>query len=115
MMEPRRLRQQTMQRRLPRDATAQILTADTREALAPWRVPTTLVRMSRTSFNKSAWIRSQPASLSAKEVIEKAKREGLSLSASSLHVEFQQLAVRLGTEEAQRLLAQLPPLVLAQL
>ena len=34
---------------------------------------------------------------------------------SSLHVEFQQLAVRLGTEEAQRLLAQLPPLVLAQL
>jgi hypothetical protein len=88
--------------------------------------------------------------LSAKEVVEKAKREGLSLSpamvytvrstakaasskaplraasvsrgrsprasnVSSLGVEFQQLAVRLGTEEAQRLLAQLSPLVLAQL
>jgi hypothetical protein len=109
--------------------------------------------MAKTSLNKSAWIRAQPASLSAKEMVEKAKREGFSLSpamvytvrstsakaststarasqrraaaphtrqrttadASSLHGQFQQLAVRLGTEEAQHLLAQLPVLVLAGL
>jgi hypothetical protein len=107
--------------------------------------------MSRTGLNKSAWIRAQPASLSAKEMVEKAKGEGFSLSpamvytvrsttakassasvpqrsttasrtrpripsnVSSLHTQFQQLAVRLGTEEAQRLLTQLSPLVLARL
>lgn len=99
--------------------------------------------------NKSAWIRSQPPSLSAKEVVEKAKGEGITLSlaqvytarstakrqgvgrrgpssvaaaaigkrgpgrpkgsgtsqiSSDLRRQFVTLAVRIGTDEAQRLL-----------
>jgi hypothetical protein len=93
--------------------------------------------------NKSAWIRSQPSSLSAKEVVEKAEAEGIALSlaqvytarstakkpgagsgrrgegrrgpgrpksstnsanSSDLRKQFVQLAVRVGTDEAQRLL-----------
>jgi hypothetical protein len=93
--------------------------------------------------NKSAWIRSQPKSLSAKEVADKAKAEGIKLSlaqvytarstakregdsksgnaaprrgpgrpkgspvsasSSDLRRQFVQLAVRVGTDEAQRLL-----------
>ena len=100
--------------------------------------------------NKSAWIRSQPPALSAKEVVEKAKSEGITLSlaqvytarstakragqgvgrrsgavaapaagkrgpgrpkgsgtsqiSSDLRRQFVTLAVRIGTDEAQRLL-----------
>ena len=95
--------------------------------------------------NKSAWIRSQPASLSAKEVVDKAKSDGIALSLAQVYTarstakrrpdtnagkqttgskrgpgrpkaveskaasgdvrrQFMVLAVRLGTEEAQRLL-----------
>lgn len=101
--------------------------------------------------NKSAWIRSQPPALSAKEVVEKAKGEGITLSlaqvytarstakragqgagrrggsvaaaavgkrgpgrpkgsggtsqiSSDLRRQFVTLAVRIGTDEAQRLL-----------
>jgi len=35
--------------------------------------------------NKSAWIRSQPPSLSAKEVVEKAKGEGITLSLAQVY------------------------------
>ena len=94
--------------------------------------------------NKSAWIRSQPGSLSAKEVVDKAKAEGIQLSLAQVYTarstakkqgaspnggrapgrrgpgrpkgsgasavsgdvrrQFVQLAVRLGTDDAQRLL-----------
>lgn len=97
--------------------------------------------------NKSAWIRSQPPSLSAKEVVEKAKGEGITLSLAQVYTarstakrqgvgrrgavataavgkrgpgrpkgsgtsaisadlrrQFVTLAVRIGTDEAQRLL-----------
>jgi len=85
-------------------------------------------------LNKSQWIRSQPKSLSAREVVERAKAEGIVLtmpqvytaratsprsasakrgrgSSSTGRVEllhqFTVLAVRLGTEEAQRVLDRL--------
>jgi hypothetical protein len=35
--------------------------------------------------NKSAWIRSQPSSLSAKEVVEKAEAEGIALSLAQVY------------------------------
>jgi hypothetical protein len=35
--------------------------------------------------NKSAWIRSQPPALSAKEVVEKAKGEGITLSLAQVY------------------------------
>lgn len=99
--------------------------------------------------NKSAWIRSQPPALSAKEVVEKAKGEGITLSLAQVYTarstakragqgvgrrgavaaatvgkrgpgrpkgsgtsaisgdlrrQFVTLAVRIGTDEAQRLL-----------
>ena len=94
--------------------------------------------------NKSAWIRSQPGALSAKEVVDKAKAEGIQLSLAQVYTarstakkqgratngarsgarrgpgrpkgsgaspvsgdarrQFVQLAVRIGTDEAQRLL-----------
>jgi hypothetical protein len=99
--------------------------------------------------NKSAWIRSQPPSLSAKEVVDKAKGEGIVLSLAQVYTarstakrqgaarrgtaaaaapstakrgpgrpkgtgaspisgdlrrQFVTLAVRIGTDEAQRLL-----------
>lgn len=97
--------------------------------------------------NKSAWIRSQPPALSAKEVVEKAKAEGITLSLAQVYTarstakrqggatrgapaagrrgpgrpkaaatsavsgdlrrQFVQIAVRLGTDEAQRLLDRL--------
>jgi hypothetical protein len=112
-------------------------------------------RSMKTRLNKSAWIRAQPASLSAKDVVEKAQREGIELSsamvytvrslatkagsaaraprsagpraaastrtarsapeAASLRVQFQKIVVRIGTEEAQRLLTRVQPLVLAEL
>lgn len=92
--------------------------------------------------NKSAWIRSQPPNLSAKEVVEKAKGEGIKLSLAQVYTarstakrqgepkrgagapakrgpgrpklvgtatgdlrrQFVALAVRIGTDEARRLL-----------
>lgn len=94
--------------------------------------------------NKSAWIRSQPPTLSAKDVVEKAKGEGITLSLAQVYTarstakrqgaarrgaapavakrgpgrpkaggsaisgdlrrQFVTLAVRIGTDEAQRLL-----------
>ncbi len=94
--------------------------------------------------NKSAWIRNQPGTLSAKDVVEKAKGEGITLSLAQVYTarstakrqgepkrgapvavkrgpgrpkgsatsaasgdlrrQFVQLAVRIGTDEAQRLL-----------
>ncbi|HEX7480657.1 MAG TPA: hypothetical protein VF331_22845 [Polyangiales bacterium] len=36
-------------------------------------------------INKSAWIRSQPASMSAKDVFEKAKAEGIKLSVAQVY------------------------------
>jgi hypothetical protein len=96
--------------------------------------------------NKSAWIRSQPGTLSAKDVVEKAKAEGITLSLAQVYTarstakrqgepkrgaapavvgkrgpgrpkgsvtsavsgdlrrQFVQIAVRIGTDEAQRLL-----------
>jgi hypothetical protein len=35
--------------------------------------------------NKSAWIRAQPASLSAKEVVDKAKSDGIKLSLAQVY------------------------------
>ena len=96
-------------------------------------------------LNKSAWIRSQPAPLSAKEVVDKAKQDGIVLSLAQVYTarstarnrpgakvsgtasvgkrgpgrpkaaeskvasgdlrrQFMALAVRLGTDEARRLL-----------
>jgi hypothetical protein len=93
--------------------------------------------------NKSAWIRNQPPNLSAKEVVEKAKGEGIKLSLAQVYTarstakrqgepkrgaaaapakrgpgrpkmigtatgdlrrQFVALAVRIGTDEARRLL-----------
>jgi hypothetical protein len=92
--------------------------------------------------NKSAWIRSQPGGMSAKEVVDKAKGEGIKLSLAQVYTarstakrqgepkgngagrrgpgrpkagaapavsgdlrrQFVQLAVRIGTDEAQRIL-----------
>ena len=92
----------------------------------------------RARVNKSAWIRNQPSALSAKDVVSKAKAEGIKLSLAQVYTarstakrgasskpatgpkrpkrhaaktpkddlrkQFIQLAVRLGTDEAQRLL-----------
>jgi hypothetical protein len=89
-------------------------------------------------INKSAWIRKQPKSLAAKEVVERAKKEGFALTLAQVYTarsaasraggapigkpgrkpgstkaalvltdlqrEFVQLAVRIGTDEAARLL-----------
>ena len=96
-------------------------------------------------LNKSAWIRSQPAALSAKEVVDKAKQDGIVLSLAQVYTarstakhrpgqsgrgtapvakrgpgrpkaaeskaasgdlrrQFMALTVRLGTDEARRLL-----------
>jgi len=86
-------------------------------------------------INKSAWIRSQPASLSASEVHAKAKKEGITLSIAQVYTarstakakagivargvgrprkeaseltdlqrQFAALAVRIGTEDAMRIL-----------
>jgi hypothetical protein len=99
-----------------------------------------------TRVNKSAWIRSQPASTPAKELVEKAKAAGIKLSiaqvytarssakkkgvvkgrpgrkpasltalavkrtgvgVSDLRHQFISIAVRIGTDEAQRLLDRL--------
>lgn len=87
-------------------------------------------------INKSAWIRAQPKTLSAKDTIAKAKKEGFTLTAAQVYTarstgeptgkrgrplgsgkgtvigeltdtqrQFLALAVRIGTDEAQRLLA----------
>ena len=37
--------------------------------------------------NKSAWIRNQPGTLSAKDVVEKAKGEGITLSLAQVYGE----------------------------
>ena len=37
------------------------------------------------TINKSAWIRSQPESMSAKEVMEKAKAEGIKISLAQVY------------------------------
>ena len=83
-------------------------------------------------INKSAWIRSQPASMSAAEVHAKARKEGIKMSIaqvytarstaknktfgkvgrpskqnavmSDLQRQFAALAVRIGTEDAMRIL-----------
>ena len=102
-------------------------------------------KKSGTRVNKSAWIRSQPASLSAKDVVEKAIEEGIKLSLAQVYTarstanrkpgtdksseaaevkrgpgrpkgrgraavsgdlrkQFMLIAVRIGSDEAQRLL-----------
>ena len=43
------------------------------------------VKSSATKVNKTAWIRSQPATLSAKEVVETAKAEGITLSVAQVY------------------------------
>lgn len=91
-----------------------------------------------TKINKSEWVRSQPLTLSAKEVIEKASQLGIKLTTAQVYViryearrgrtsvrgrprldvsqvtapstpaamqhQFLQLALRIGTVEAQRLM-----------
>jgi hypothetical protein len=81
-------------------------------------------------LNKSEWIRRQPVSMTAKDVVAKAKDEGISLSLAQVYStrytsnkpgkktnghsnaspdvrqDFVRLAMRLGTDEAQRLLTQ---------
>ena len=91
-------------------------------------------------INKSAWIRKQAKKLSAKEIVAKAKAEGISISEAYVYVarnnaknasskpavaklgrsrkvdaqtsdaqrQFLALVVRLGTDEAQRLLTNAP-------
>ena len=108
--------------------------------------------MARRTFNKSAWIRAQPASLAAKDLVAKAKREGISLSLAQVYTarsiavkaqagasssvravpaqdstrlgggsgsqdhraKFQQIAIRLGLDEAQRLLQEIAQRALAR-
>lgn len=85
-------------------------------------------------LNKSAWIRKQPKSLFAKDIVAKAKAEGITLSVAQVYTarnqakkvtgaklgrprkdaavsslgdlqrQFVALAVRIGTDEAKRLL-----------
>ena len=43
------------------------------------------VRTKSGRINKSAWIRSQPASLSAKEVVQRATAEGIGLSLAQVY------------------------------
>jgi hypothetical protein len=106
----------------------------------------TSVKQRAGRVNKSAWIRSQPASLSAKEVVDKAEGEGIALSLAQVYTarstakrrpdagarsqvtatkrgpgrpkaieakkaisgdlrrQFMVMAVRIGTDEAKRLL-----------
>ncbi len=45
----------------------------------------TAPKSAAAKINKSAWIRSQPASMSAKEVFEKAKSEGIKLSVAQVY------------------------------
>jgi hypothetical protein len=45
----------------------------------------TAIKSKTGRVNKSAWIRSQPASLSAKEVVSKAKGEGVTLSLAQVY------------------------------
>lgn len=42
-------------------------------------------RGQKGSINKSAWIRDQPANLTAQEVVENAKKEGISLTAAQVY------------------------------
>lgn len=87
-------------------------------------------------LNKSQWIRSQSSTLGAKEVVDLAAKQGITLSLQQVYTarsaakrvkapvekaasarvstraqdpkqEFCRLAVRLGTDEAQRILSQL--------
>jgi hypothetical protein len=112
----------------------------------------TAAKAAGARVNKSAWIRSQPASMSAKDVVEKAKGESIKLSLAQVYTarstakhkqpgtgsskssskssassrkvlatvtrsvtggstdlrhQFVSLAVRIGTDEAQRLLDRL--------
>lgn len=81
-------------------------------------------------LNKSQWVRSQPATIGAKELVAKAAKEGIEISLAQVYTArstartkvrstlalakengsgnpkqlFIRLAVRLGTDEAQRLL-----------
>jgi hypothetical protein len=98
-------------------------------------------KTSSKPVNKSAWIRSQPEKLAAKDVVKKAKTKGIKLSVAQVYTarstakktstpkrgphkapkpaaaavsgmqdlrhEFIAIAVRLGTDEAQRLLDRL--------
>jgi hypothetical protein len=96
-------------------------------------------KSSNKPLNKSAWIRTQPEKLSAKDVVKKAKTQGIKLSVAQVYTarstvknaptpkrassaapkpaaissmqdlrhQFIAIAVRLGTDEAQRLLDRL--------
>jgi len=86
---------------------------------------------SETKVNKSAWIRSQPPSVPALELVNKAKQLGFRLSVAQVYTarsaakhkavatpsssrtsrvgadlqqQFKSLAIRIGTEQARRLL-----------
>lgn len=39
----------------------------------------------KKTVNKSAWVRSQPLSLSAKEVLDKAKKEGIQMTVAQVY------------------------------
>lgn len=83
--------------------------------------------MTKRLINKSEWIRKQPK-LSAKELVEKAKKEGFTLSLAQVYTArstaatktkaaplsedqrtFMQLVTRIGTDRAQALLSKLAP------
>jgi hypothetical protein len=74
-------------------------------------------------LNKSQWVRAQPLTIGAKELVERAAGEGIKLSLQQVYTarssakqtkreeeaddpkqEFCRLAVRLGTDESQRIL-----------
>lgn len=111
-----------------------------------WRVPKAKKTSSKTGatrVNKSEWIRSQPVTMPAKDVLTKAKSEGIKLSIAQIYTarsaakkkaerkprgrpkgaakvatsrsfaskeidelrhEYVRIAMRIGTDEAQRLL-----------
>lgn len=51
----------------------------------PGPKPKTVAASSNEKINKSAWIRQQPATLTAKEVVEKAAKEGIEISPTQVY------------------------------
>lgn len=51
----------------------------------PGRKPSTAAVATSEKINKSAWIRQQPATLSAKEVVEKAQTAGIEISLAQVY------------------------------
>jgi hypothetical protein len=65
-------------------------------------------RKANERINKSAWIRSQPATMNAKDVLQKAKKEGTRLSLAQIYT-ARSTAKAAGKSSRERPHAPVPP------